>query len=110
MAEGLEKEDPVEAQGRAGEQEAEGILADGLTVQGRFFQAQHQQQEEGADDGPGTGDDRRGQRDVVDEEADAAHDEHGGGQFAFFHDLVPCGSFSVRQGLRGGGAFFGGRL
>ena len=100
MAEGLEEEDPVEAQGRAGEQEAEGILADGLTVQGRFFQAQHQQQEEGADDGPGTGDDRRGQRDVVDEEADAAHDEHGGGQFAFFHDLVPCGSFSVRQGLR----------
>ena len=96
MAEGLEEENPVEAQGRAGEQEAEGILADGLTVQGRFFQAQHQQQEEGADDGPGTGDDRRGQRYVVDEEADAAHDEHGGGQFAFFHDLVPCGSFSVR--------------
>ena len=79
-------------------------------LQGRFFQAQHQQQEEGADDGPGTGDDRRGQRDVVDEEADAAHDEHGGGQFAFFHDLVPCGSFSVRQGLRGGGAFLGQKL
>lgn len=107
MAEGLEKKDPVEAQGRAGEQKTESILADGLTVQGRFFQAQHQQQKEGADDGPRTGDNRRGQRDVMDEKADAAHDEHGCRQFAFFHDVVSCGSFSVRQGVRGGGAFFG---
>ena len=85
---GLEQQDPVEAQGAAGQEQIRQIFSNDTAVKARAPNPHQHQQKQRPDDTPAQGDDAAGQADVLHQQADGAENHHCSHKFAFFRLAV----------------------